>query len=187
MDTTAHVDPPGDPERVRTLPRLPNGSRIPWGAATLTNGQRSLAEPDPAKAIACLRFGLCWMCGVQRGRHTARLLPPVAAHGQLVADPGYHVECAKYVAVTYPRPGLCLMWITKGDDQARLMSTPAGKRIHLGLTPYDLAVYHDGRLLDLEAAFPAEMLDNPPDDVEWRAALVIVTRHLRSQSARQHP
>lgn len=91
------------PVGIARLPQDRHGRPIPW----FVHCDPDTGVPDfrvvrRGGIDDALRFGLCWVCGLTRGRHAAFVIGPMCAVNRISAEPPSHLPCAIYSAQACP-------------------------------------------------------------------------------------
>lgn len=145
---------PAMPTAIARLDRDKHGRPVPWFVHVGEQGPdfRVIRAGGLADAH---RFGWCWICGRQRGRHAAFVIGPMCAVNRVSAEPPSHLDCALYAAQACPflatptmvrrenglpdgvvdpagvtirrNPGVALVWSSR---TWRTFSTPDGGRLY---------------------------------------------------------
>lgn len=86
------------PELTKRLAKLPvdqRGYPVPFFVAWI-DGQPDFRVADPAKLVACVRHGLCWVCGENLGSRKSFVVGPMCAVNRNSAEPPSHPDCAEW-------------------------------------------------------------------------------------------
>jgi hypothetical protein len=75
----------------------PLGARLREG-----QGEPDHRIADPDKLARCLKFSLCWLCGVPLGKWRALVVGPMCLVNRTTAEPDCHPACAEYAARACP-------------------------------------------------------------------------------------
>lgn len=89
------------PETMKDLPLSDRGYVVPFFVSWI-NGQPDFRCVQPGTVVKCVRNGLCWVCGQPHDRdqngHIIQtyVIGPMCSINHLSAEPGSHLECARY-------------------------------------------------------------------------------------------
>jgi hypothetical protein len=161
------------PRRLAALPRNKAGYVVPWFIAWV-DGEPDFRIIGPGKPADALRFDLCWLCGQPAGAYRAFVIGPMCAVNRTTAEPGSHLDCARYAARVCPflsvpnmrrrttglpeghvdpggvmltrNPGAACVWVTK---RWSLFDAPGGQLLELG-PPTSVEWYAEGRTATVE-------------------------------------
>lgn len=89
------------PQSIARLSRDKHGRPIPW-FVHIEDGVPDFRVIRRGGIEDAVRFGLCWVCGRQRGRHAAFVVGPMCAVNRTSAEPPSHLECALFSARACP-------------------------------------------------------------------------------------
>jgi hypothetical protein len=91
------------PSRIAALPIDPQrGLPVPWFVHWTEDGKPDFRIIGEGKFFDAIRFGKCWVCGKERGRHGSFVLGPMSTITRTTAEPACHRECAIYSATACP-------------------------------------------------------------------------------------
>jgi hypothetical protein len=93
-----------EPGRIARLPHDKHGRAVPWFVAWIDGVPDFRVVKPGAIAAAQAGRGLCWVCGIafQRQEDRAFVIGPMCAVNRVSAEPGSHLDCAVFSAVTCP-------------------------------------------------------------------------------------
>jgi hypothetical protein len=98
------------PHRMRGLHCDHRGFIVPFFVAWIREGKAvnpgygtpDFRVVDPAAFSACVKHGLCWLCGQPMGRHKAFVLGPMCVITRTNSEPPSHRDCAEYAMKVCP-------------------------------------------------------------------------------------
>ena len=169
------------PERLAGAPRDKRGFIVPFFVAWFDGGQqvrRGTGTPDfrvvdPGSFGACVRHGLCWLCGKPLGRHRAFVLGPMCVITRVNSEPPSHRDCAEYAMRVCPflarpnmrrnetdfempiipaagdhqerNPGIMALWLTDGAQMFNAESGQQGILFEVN-DPTEVVWWREGRI-----------------------------------------
>lgn len=159
---------PPIPDRMRHLP-VHRGYPVPFFVAKV-NGEFDFRVMHPRAWSACVRGGLCWLCGQVLGAFKAFVSGPMCAVNRTSAEPPSHRECAEFAVKACPflvnpearrrdygkvpgtveapgcpitrNPGVSLIWITKSF---KVFGDDAGRPLIRFGDPVEISWWREGR------------------------------------------
>jgi hypothetical protein len=172
------------PNRLLGCHRDRRGFIVPFFVQWFHEGQPSrpgIGEPDfrvvnPGSFGACLRHGLCWLCGKPLGKHRAFVLGPMCVITRVNSEPPSHRDCAEYAMKVCPfltRPN---MRRNDTDFEAPIIPAPGE---HQERNPGIMALWMtDGaQLFNAESGQQGILFEvNDPSEVVWWREGRIATR-----------
>lgn len=123
---------PTVPLRVLRLPVV-NDRPVPF-CALVKDGTVDLAQTDPQKWAKCIQGELCWTCGVKLGAYRAFVLSPLFAIRRVSLQPPMHLDCAEWLAQTWPslQEDVWVIWTTKSYRRLTNKKKALDTVLHLG-------------------------------------------------------
>lgn len=87
---------------INGLPEDKHGRKIPWFVAVDEDGvpDHRIARAEAIREATTQ--GLCWLCGIPRGKEAAFVIGPMCTVNRVAPEPPSHFECARYAADACP-------------------------------------------------------------------------------------
>lgn len=89
------------PARMRGLPIDIRGFPVPWFVAFI-DGEPDFRVIGPGKIAHAWTHQKCWLCGEPLGRFTSFVIGPMCVFNRTSAEPGSHLDCARFAAMACP-------------------------------------------------------------------------------------
>lgn len=183
MNTCPHklrADLPPLTARIAALPIDERGYPVPYFVAWI-DGRPEFRMADERARQACMRDGLCWVCGQPLGRFLTFVIGPMCVLNRTTAEPPSHKDCAEWSVKGCPflsrpkmerredeltaaheadtpgfaikrNPGVTALWTTHGYDE--FADGRGGRLIQIG-HKVEVSWWREGR-----AATRAEILES---------------------------
>jgi hypothetical protein len=122
---------------------------------------------DSSAFAACVRYGMCWLCGKPLGRHRVFVLGPMCVITRVNSEPPSHRDCAEYAVRVCP-------FLTKPNMRRNPIPKPAGSvpapGDHQDRNPGLMALWvtNGATMFNAEEGQPGVLFTvNDPSEVVW--------------------